>query len=297
MASVIENKREETYLWNGLDDFLEACIISKTSRISSERDQNKEMFEENDIKKIDEFLIEGAAHTLESFVCWWEPHKPKNYWVGITGSWRTINQEVVDDITEIVRYIINNNLGILTGGALGVDYIATEVVLREGNPEEQLRIALPINKFSYMRHFKNGAIKSVINPFQRNAILEQITHISNRFPNIVFDGSYFDSEEFLKPESSGYREACYSFRNNLVAHGCDGLIPFLVNNSDGVKDTVQKVKYMQKPVFDSDKLKYMIESDSEEVITDYSKIIFPNMPDKKYPLISSRGDSSEFRRK
>ena len=49
-------------------------------------------------------------------------------WVGISGSWRKTNDQVESDVRNAVREIFKKSFGIVTGGALGVDYIATDEV-------------------------------------------------------------------------------------------------------------------------------------------------------------------------
>lgn len=284
MASVIENKGEEIdNLWKGLDDFLRSCIFGRVYRNKQTEfpEDDEEFFREDTARQIDKFFLEGAAQTLENFIGWWKDQLPTNHWVGITGSWRTINQKVVDDVTEIVRYITSNGLGILTGGALGVDYIATETVLRENeDPKTYLRIVLPINRIDYIRHFRNSNLNSRINVSQMRAIAEQIIYINRNLPEIIFDASCFDENKFLELINEKYREDCYSFRNNLVGYGCDGLIPFLVNESNGVKDAIRSASSMRKPIFYSKKLEYSIKQDGEDVIRDYSKLEIPNLSEK-----------------
>ncbi|MGH7202881.1 MAG: hypothetical protein ACREHC_00370 [Candidatus Levyibacteriota bacterium] len=46
-------------------------------------------------------------------------------WVGISGSWRITNKPVETDVRKAVGTILASNNGIVTGGALGVDYFAT----------------------------------------------------------------------------------------------------------------------------------------------------------------------------
>jgi len=55
-------------------------------------------------------------------------------WVAISGSWRKTNEEVENDVRQAVREIIKRGDGIVTGGALNVDYFATDEALKV-NPE------------------------------------------------------------------------------------------------------------------------------------------------------------------
>ena len=60
----------------------------------------------------------------------------KNYmkWTAITGSWRKTSSEVERDVRDAVREIIERGDGIVTGGALNVDWYATDEALKL-NPE------------------------------------------------------------------------------------------------------------------------------------------------------------------
>lgn len=62
-------------------------------------------------------------------------------WYAISGSWKKIDARVRRDVEAVVRIIIRDGNGIVTGGALGVDYIATQAVLKEGKTS-QLKIYL-----------------------------------------------------------------------------------------------------------------------------------------------------------
>ncbi len=262
---------------DGLGNFLDKCRDSRTD----ERRESESYF----LRAIKPLLGNEAAKTLENFVKWWETNKQDNYWVGISGSWRTINQKIVDDVTEIVRSITSEGMGILTGGALGVDYVATEVVLKESDPEKQLRIALPINRYAYMEHFTNSSMRKKISRTQQDFLIDQLRYIDEYYPNIIFDNSKFDEELFLKFEDETYRKNSYHFRDCLIAYGCDGLIALWINGSGGVEDTINKVRFVKKPIFSSNELIYSIKENDKNVIKDYELIRIPNIS-IEYPIKS-----------
>lgn len=56
-------------------------------------------------------------------------------WYAISGTWKITTPQVQEDVERVVREIISKGDGIVTGGALGVDYVATQIVLNEGNPK------------------------------------------------------------------------------------------------------------------------------------------------------------------
>lgn len=270
---------------DGLGNFLDSCKNSRTD----ERKKREADF----LEATKPFFKEEASETFDNFIRWWESNKNDNYWIGISGSWRTINQKVVDDDTEIVRYITSDDIGIITGGALGVDYITTEIVLKEGDPKKQLRIVLPINRYAYMEHFTNSSIRNKINRTQQDCLIDQLSYIDKNFPNIIFDNSKFDEKKFLNFDEEGYRKISYYFRDWLIAYGCDGLIALWVNKSKGVEDTINKVRLMGKPVFSSNELIYSINEKDMDVIRDYEQIKIPNISGD-YPIRNKRNPREFF---
>ena len=59
-------------------------------------------------------------------------------WYAISGSWRIVNDKLKKDLENIVGKIISSGDGIVTGGALGVDYIATQMILDKGDVKKQI---------------------------------------------------------------------------------------------------------------------------------------------------------------
>ncbi|MEN9625970.1 MAG: hypothetical protein RL557_298, partial [archaeon] len=78
------------------------------------------------------YFGERAAEIVKRFDRWIEPSRRNKLWIGISGSWRVFNQQVVDDAAYITRYFVNRGIGIVNGLAPGVDFISNEVLLKEG---------------------------------------------------------------------------------------------------------------------------------------------------------------------
>ncbi len=156
----------------------------------------------------------------------------------ISGSWRTINKEVENDVKKTVSQIIKQWDGIITWGALWVDYIATETVLKLWNPKKQLQIFLPINLDAFCKHYHKRAKEWVITLKQANEITSQLKKISNKSPESISDDTPF---ELANIES-------YYARNTTIIKECDKLFAFQVNNSQGTQDAVDKAKELWKDV-------------------------------------------------
>ena len=270
MTNVTENIEQNTL--EDLNDFLNKSMKART---------NVRIKGENRYKEANKvFCGEEGSRTLDDFIHWLEYGNLDNTLIGTSCSWRTINQDVINDNAHIIRKVLDKGLGIINGGALGGDWISNEIVLKEGNPINQLRVVLPVNRFAYMEHFCNVLEKKVVNRTQADSLVNQLKYIDKNFPWIIFDKTHFDEKKFLEPENDEYRKNCYHFRDGLVAYGCDGLAALWVNASRGVEDTIKRTKFMKKPLIT---ISYTIDPNSKENIKDYESLIIPNLR-SDYPL-------------
>lgn len=213
---------------------------------------------------------------------WASERSTKKAWLGITGSWRTIDQVVVDDVAELVTETVDRGYGIVTGGALGVDYVATEVVRGIGNPSTDLRIVLPIDAVDYMTHYGHTADagpESKIHTSQGSRLGRQLYELSIDHPDSIYAVDIFDGERFMEPDEQDFRIHAYYFRNGLIAHGADGLGVFQVNGSKGVADTVMKAQLACKPIRYGglNGNGYTIAANSSGVIQDYDTMAIPGV--------------------
>ncbi|MFH1337521.1 MAG: hypothetical protein ABIH55_01460 [Nanoarchaeota archaeon] len=126
----------------------------------------------------------------------------------------------------------------MTGGALGVDYIATETVLEEGDASAQLRIYLPISLQAFCTHYWKRAKEDVISEAQAKAITSQLQRVHELAPNAIIDDT---------PYTEANAESYYA-RNTDIVKACDVLYAFQVNDSKGVQDAIDKAKKLGKDV-------------------------------------------------
>lgn len=156
----------------------------------------------------------------------------------ISGSWRRANEELKRDVEETVGNILWDGNGIVTGGALGVDQIATETVLNhpEANPAEQLRIYLPVELEKYLEHICLRAQESfkekikAVTMEQAASLDELLTFIKQRYPRCIRDDS-----EFTKVNQESY----YA-RIDKIVRDSHELYAFQVNDSQGVQYSIDK---------------------------------------------------------
>lgn len=158
-------------------------------------------------------------------------------WYAISGSWRTTNEQVRHDVEEMVLEIIARGDGIVTGGALGVDFIATETALKKG-AVEQIKIYLPIKLEDFCRHYQTRAREGVISEEQSCMITEQLQTVCR-----LNRQSVLDSTDYTQANVESY----YA-RNLSVVRDSDGLFAFQVNDSQGTQDAIDKARSLGKEV-------------------------------------------------
>jgi len=168
--------------------------------------------------------------------------KNKNIkWVGISGGWRKINQEVEKKARETVREIILRGDGIVSGGALGVDFVALDEALKQNSTAERIKIFLPTSFEIYAAHYRKRAKEGVITGKQAESLISQLTILKNINSSALIEGS----AEIVNTET-------YYQRNSLVVEAIDELIAFhIISESSqglGVNDTIQKAKQKGIPV-------------------------------------------------
>ena len=265
-------RKKEFSIEDKIDNFMYECESNDSQLISRHyANAHKELFSKKTLQ------------TIENFDYWMNSLRNNNTWIGVSGSWRMMDQNLINEATRIFRTIVSRGKGIITGGALGVgDYLATEIVLKEGNPHEQLRIILPVDRVTYTERYQKAVEENIITRSQADHISSQLLYIDEHFKEIIFDDTPYSENKFLEPNNFDYRSECYDFRNFLVAYGSDGLLALCVNESGGVLNTVGKIRFMNKPF---KAFFYTIDEKSPHVIREYDTLNIPNL-NKKYPLPS-----------
>jgi predicted Rossmann fold nucleotide-binding protein DprA/Smf involved in DNA uptake len=87
---------------------------------------------------------------------------PNMKWIAIAGGWRRTNLEIEEKVREEVREILSNGDGIISGGALGVDYLATDEALKMDVDKNQLKIFIPTTLDIYKRHYDTMATDGAV---------------------------------------------------------------------------------------------------------------------------------------
>lgn len=157
-------------------------------------------------------------------------------WIGISGSWRKTSAELQHDVTEEVTHLLSEGNGVVTGGALGVDFLATELALDYAPDGSRLKVFLPTTLEIYARHYRNRAKEGVITSDQAESLIHQLETV-NRLGVLSVNNA-----------ESEVNERTYYLRNTEVLNASDELLAFQVNASEGTQDTIDKAKAKGLPV-------------------------------------------------
>ena len=159
-------------------------------------------------------------------------------WYGITGSWRETSAEVEADVRKTVREIIECGDGIVTGGALNVDWFATDEALKATPTAEQIRVCLPVTLERYAAHYRKRADEGAITHDQAELLIKQLTQLKQANPEALIE----------HPTNTVVDQTTYYERNTQVVELSDVVVGFQVNKSAGVQDTIDKAVTQEKRV-------------------------------------------------
>ncbi len=160
----------------------------------------------------------------------------KRIW--ITGSRRTVNEEVTREVRSEISAIIQNGDGIITGGALGVDFIATDTAMTLDPTGKQIKIFLPTTVEIYDKHMHQRAEEWVITLDQADTLTHQLKELQHKNPQAIIENTH----------SIECNEETYYARNTDIVNASDEIIAFHVNASKWTQDTIDKAKAQGKKI-------------------------------------------------
>src|SRR3989344_1029107 len=158
---------------------------------------------------------------------------------GISGSWRRTSPEIEGAVRVAVKKIIERGDGIVSGGALNVDWFATDEALKLDPEAKHIKIFLPVVLELYAAHYRKRAQEGVITSEQAEILIAQLEALKAVNPAALIE----------HPENKIVDPKTYFERNTEEVNASDALVGFQVNDSEGVGDTVQKALSQNKPVF------------------------------------------------
>lgn len=159
-------------------------------------------------------------------------------WIAISGSWRKKNDILEQDVRSTVREIMSHGDGIVSGGALGVDYFATDEAMKMNPVFDRIKIFLPVTLELYAKHYRKRADEKVITHEQAEELIFQLTKLKEINPNAIIENL----------NNIVVDKVAYYERNSAIIEVADGLEVFQVNDNLGTQDTFDKARAKGIPV-------------------------------------------------
>lgn len=125
----------------------------------------------------------------------------------------------------------------VSGGAVGVDYFATDEMLKLDPSASRIKVALPSDLATYIAHYDVAWQGHAISEKQAKDLVAQLQTLKERNPASIIEGAH----------SEMTRETYYD-RDSVVVDNSDELRAFHVNGSRGTQDTIDKAKQKGIPV-------------------------------------------------
>ena len=150
-------------------------------------------------------------------------------WIAIAGSWRHTNFDIENQVREEVRSLLTRGNGLVSGGALGVDFFATDEALQAGIDASQLKIIIPSTLAIYSAHYLNRAGEGVITHGQADRLILQLEKVRALGCLVEGTAQIIDKEAYFN-------------RITQIIDIADELIAFQVNDSEGTQDTIIKAR-------------------------------------------------------
>lgn len=152
-------------------------------------------------------------------------------WIGISGTWRITTPELEKDLRKAVSEIFENGNGIVSGGALGVDYIALDEALKFDSEAKRIKIIIPVSLPVFTDLFRTRANEGVITKEQAEQAIEILENLVSRNPDALEEMNF-----------TVCKKSTYHARNTRIAEESDELMAFQVNGSAGTQDTINKAE-------------------------------------------------------
>lgn len=152
-------------------------------------------------------------------------------WIIFTGTAAHTNDEVEHDVRKKTRQVLRKGWGIITGGAVGVDYFCMDEVYKQ-NKLENLRVILPVKLEQYARDYLLYKA-DVVKPELGKSVMKLMKAIKKKSPASIMEMKLkkVNLETLLERDTEEVK-----YGNEVYA--------FHVNKSIGTQDTIDKAKEM-----------------------------------------------------
>jgi len=160
-------------------------------------------------------------------------------YIGISGSWRKITPNIEKKVRSVVKKAMQSGKGIVSGGALNVDYVALNEALKHNPSATRIKIFLPTTLKKYIQHYRKHAKLKTITTKQANNLIKQLKDLKKINPRALVECPNENFTETTKKDM-------YYQRNSRVVEAADELVAFHIKTKEskgaGTMDTASKAK-------------------------------------------------------
>lgn len=158
-------------------------------------------------------------------------------WVLFTGTWKLTNQQVEDDVREAIRQILSRGDGIVTGGAIGVDYFAMDEVMKLYPDASRLKVIIPAFLKNYIYDYRTNWCT----PPVTTEIIDSVEMLLQKIKNA-------NQDALIEMPNRVITQDHYNLRHDEEVKISDEVYAFQVNNSTGTQDTIDKASSRGLPI-------------------------------------------------
>lgn len=158
-------------------------------------------------------------------------------WIGIAGARSIIHDQVEPDIRQNVTSIFQKGNGVISGGAWGVDYIATDEALKHDPTGQRIKVIIPSDLKTYLSYFNKRASGNYITDEEVKKLFNQLDEVKRRNP-----------ESLIELTNEKVCRKTFHSRNRAVVRESDELHAYQVNESNGTKNAIKAAENLKKPV-------------------------------------------------
>lgn len=140
--------------------------------------------------------------------------------VAILGTWKTIPDDITEDVGQYVRQVVQRGDRIYTGGSPGAEHKAIIEALKWDDLAENIEIILPCPLSVYKSHLLKSALGHVINKGEADGLIKLLYSLQIRNRNCL---------KFMK--ASLVDNQSLTARNLAISDYVDEMIAFQINDS------------------------------------------------------------------
>jgi len=160
-------------------------------------------------------------------------------WIGISGSWREKSDEIETKVKNTVREIMERGDGVISGGALGVDFVVVDEALKYDPHAERIKVFLPTTLQMSATHYRKHASWGTITDNEAERLIRQLEYLKRVNPKALIEKLDVEFNEETQKEH-------YYGRNQDIVNSSDEFIAFRARTKEseesGTADAVEKAK-------------------------------------------------------